>query len=359
VSPSEAAHPDTAWTSNVSLDQIAERLRAAPSVTLITHIKPDGDAVGSTLALARTLTRVGVRATPIYTPPWSPRFDGVVNGTPAVFLDPNAPTQALPTQPGVVLVLDTGSWSQLEGVRPWLQQRREQTILIDHHLHGDGDVAAARHIDTRASAACQPAAELCRLLLNAETPADLPPDVAEPLYVGLATDTGWFRHANVTPEAFALASALLRAGADHAKIYQQVEQMDRPARLRLLGRAMASVELFAEERIAVMMMRRRDFEECCGDLEDAGGLTDMLLTIAPVRVAASFTEVDENQTKVSFRSKRSFSENSDAVDVNEVARKLGGGGHAQAAGARLDLPLREAKEKVVAVLIESLENGAA
>jgi len=148
---------------------------------------------------------------------------------------------------------------------------------------------------------------------------------------------------------------LLEAGVDHASVFQRVEQMDRPARLRLLGRALASLELHGDEQIALMCMRRSDFQDCCGDQEDAGGLTDMLLTVAPVRIAASLTEIEGERTKVSLRSKRSYAPGQQTIDVNEIARRLNGGGHAQAAGARLDLPLEEAKRRVIETLVQALD----
>lgn len=342
----------TAWISNTTLDTIATELRDASTIVLLTHEKPDGDAVGSTLALARALTRIGISATPVFIGAWSPRFDPIVKATRVMFLDNDPDLSALP-EPDRIVITDTGSWSQLAKVRPWLESRTSRAIVIDHHLHGDGDTAPMRHIETAVAAVCQTIAELCRLLLCVDRVNELPAFVAEPLYLGLATDTGWFRHSNVTPDVLRMAADLIEAGADHAKLYRLTEQMDDPCRLKLIGRALASMELHANNAAATIVITHDDLKECGANQDDTGGLTDILLTMAPVRVGATLIEVSDTRTKISFRSKTG-SNGLSTVDVNQIARQLGGGGHAQAAGARVDMPIAQARQRVAALLSESL-----
>ena len=344
--------PDT-WITNTTLDDIAADLRGVSTVALLTHEKPDGDAVGSTLALARALERIGVDATPIYVGGWSARFDPIVGATRALRLSDTPDLATLPESPDRIVIADTGSWSQLAKVRPWLEPRSERAIVIDHHLHGDAGVAPRRHIDTGVAAVCESVATLCRRLLCVDRADELPSMIAEPLYLGLATDTGWFRHSNVTPGALRLAADLLDAGADHARLYRITEQSDSPCRLRLIGRALASLELVADDAGAVIALSRADLHDCCATGEETGGLTDMLLAVASVRVAACLTEVSDTRTKVSFRSKTGDGDFI-TVDVNRVARTLGGGGHAQAAGARLDLSLGDARARVVAAITDAV-----
>lgn len=343
----------SAWLTNATLDRIAERLRESQRIILLTHEKPDGDAIGSTLALARTLHRLGAEATPVYSGAWSERFDPIVNGTRVIMLGDAPDLDQLPDNPDCIVIADTGSWSQLSKVRPWLEARTDRAIVIDHHLHGDANTSALRHIETAAAATCQTIAELCRMLLCMDRIDELPRSIAEPLYLGLATDTGWFKHSNVTPEAMRLASELLDAGADHARLFRLTEQMDKPGRLRLIARALSSLELHADDTVAVITLTLQDLKECGAAMNDAGGLTDMLLTMAPVRVGACLTEIGESRTKISFRSKTGDGE-LDTVDVNQAARTIGGGGHAQAAGARLDLPIAEAKTRVIAALVDAV-----
>lgn len=342
-----------AWRTNSTLETIASELRDAKSVVLLTHEKPDGDAVGSSLALARSLDKIGVNATPVFVGAWSARFDSIVGSTRALMLGDEPDLAALPADPSHIVITDTGAWSQLAKLRDWLEPQRGKTIVIDHHLHGDEAVATRLHIDTGVGAVCQTIAELCRLLLRVDRVSELPAEIAEPLYLGLATDTGWFRHSNVTPDGFRLAAELLEAGADHAKLHRLTEQTDRPARLRVIGRALSSLQMLGDDAIAIISLTFNDLKASDATLDDAGGLTDMLLTAAPVRAAASVTEVGVNRVKISLRSKTGVGE-APTIDVNQVARKLGGGGHAQAAGVRLDLPIDQARDRVAQALLDAI-----
>lgn len=337
------------YESTATIEEIARFLRGAESVGIATHMKPDGDAIGSTLATARALRRAGVRATLHYMggpPRW---LDIIVPRSERQVIEEDG----LPDpEPAAWLVMDTGSWSQLEQLTPALSGRSSSVAIVDHHLQGDPEIADRRHVDTRASAAAQPAAELCRVLLGLGSCAELPVDIAEPLYLGLATDTGWFRHSNTTPGALRLAADLMQAGANHSKLYSMVEQSDTVGRLRLIARALGSLELFDNDRVALMRLTLKDFDEAGASQGDTGGLADMALAIQSVRASAVLTENPVKQgappvTKVSMRSK----ELPGAVDVNEACRRLGGGGHARAAGARMQMGMSEARSRVLEVLL--------
>ncbi len=340
------------WSSNATLAEVAARLRSARRVALVTHARPDGDAVGSTLALARALKRIGVRALPAYMGPWTHSFDEIIGDTETVRIGSWAQLPPGGVDPDLICVLDTGSWAQLTECRPWLEKHPERTIVIDHHLHGDPNVGTMRLINWSVAATCQPVAELCQTLLGVAEPAALPRDVAEPLYVGLATDTGWFRHSNVSPAVFSLAAGLLEAGADHTSLFEIIEQSDRPARLRLIGRALSGMDMHADDRVAVLAISRGDMEACGAEVEDTGGLSDLLLTVEKVQVAAVLTELEPRVTKVSLRSKALRRQGGAFVNVNDVAKTVGGGGHAQAAGAKIKAPIAEAKRRVVAAILE-------
>lgn len=341
-----------AWSTNTTLPELAAWVRTRTSVVILTHSKPDGDAVGSTLAVARAITlagkAAGIVATPWYAGPPPEWLADLAGPTTVRVID----HYGLPhDEPDGVIVLDTGSWSQLHEVEPWLRERHELAAVIDHHVHGDGDVAPRRYISTASAAVCEPAAELCRLLLGKSRFEDLPREVAEPLYVGLATDTGWFRHSNVTPDVMRLAGSLVGAGVDHARLYAKVEQQYRSSRLRLMARALASLELLDGERVALMTLRQQDYHDCHATPNDSGGFVELPLSVRAVRVSVLMTEAyappgASPLSKVSMRSK----DGDDAVDVNAVARRLGGGGHVRAAGAKVRVPLAEARRMVIEAL---------
>lgn len=331
-------------------------LRQSPRVLIFTHMKPDGDAAGSSMGLANAINLLqGHRAEVVFGGPRAPWISWLAQkaGGVAVRLwEKDGPPD---WEPDAIVVIDTGSWSQLELFQKYLAPRAAKTIVIDHHRRGDADVGERRWIDAGAAAVCQLAAGLSCLLLRV-TPEQLPGHVAVPLFLGLATDTGWFRHSNVDSGVLNLAADLVEAGVKPNELYQNVEQQDTPARLALMGRALSSLKLhdspIGSASIGVMSLTRRDFAETGASASETGGLIDLPQTIASVKVAALLNEADgadfgkpgQVVTKISLRSK------TDAVDVDKVCRTFGGGGHAKAAGAKVDMPIQQAVEAVIRAL---------
>lgn len=350
---------ESAWSSNASPEAIAARLKEAKSVVIVTHAKPDGDAIGSALAVARTLAHVGISAelalvAPV--PEWALAFIG---STPLTTLASGQSVTTLSGKPwdspnpDNVVVVDTGSWSQLAELRPWLEARGESTLLIDHHLRGDAGVSASRLIDSTCASCTEVLAPVCSALMGVESASRLPTDVAEMLYLGLATDTGWFRYSSVTPRTLRLAADLIQAGVDHTALYRHIEQQDRAPRWRLLGRALQTLRFERHDRVAIMTLRPEDFSETGATQNDTGGFADMLLTVASVELSVVLVEQPSSPTqapvtKLSLRSKPGPR----AIDVNALASGLGGGGHARAAGAKINAPLDEAVRRLLGAVDE-------
>ncbi len=351
-----------AWTSTTTLEQLAAWLRTCRRVVVLTHTKPDGDAVGSTIALVRALnltdtfapTRHGEpRSEAWYTGPKPPWLSDVAASTPHRVLKNDSEGPPPHADPDAVVILDTGSWMQLDHLGDWVRKRHDRSALVDHHVQGDADVAPLRVIDTRVAAVCQSVAELCRLILGVPSLARLPAEVATPLYLGLATDTGWFRHSNVNKSVFTTAGELIEAGAENVRLYQLVEQRETPGRLRLLSRALASLELEPLDsrgrKIAMMTLVKRDFAECGAEPGDSGGFVDFGQSMPDVQVTVLYTEAADPPgvlTKVSMRSKPGPL----AIDVNAATSTLGGGGHVRAAGARVARPIGETKTLALAAI---------
>jgi bifunctional oligoribonuclease and PAP phosphatase NrnA len=358
--PDDAAD---AWVSTTTLEDLAAWLRPLRRVVVLTHVKPDGDAAGSTLAVTRALNlrhaatggivpETGFpAATPWY---WGPLPDwmGAIAGTTEYRLidEQNRAEHDPAPEPEGILILDTGAWSQLHEVREWLLERRDRAAILDHHQQGDPDVALRRLIITTAAAVCEPAAELCRLVLGVPRIQDLPREVADPLYLGLCTDTGWFRHSNVTPGVLRLAADLLETGVDHSLLLETVEQQDRLSRVRLMTRALQSLEMHDNERVAIRTLRLSDFRDARAAPIDSGGFAEVVLNVGSVDVCAVLTEAYVNNagniTKVSLRSKN----RPGSPDVNQVARKLGGGGHVRAAGAKVSADVETTRRMLLEAL---------
>lgn len=358
-------HPPThaapsAWTPTRTARQVAAALQGARRVAIATHAKPDGDAAGSTLALARALRQTGIDAHCWYVAPMPRWFEPIAGDTPAhVFEAPSqgrkgATPDAHP-EPDAIVVADTGSWAQLDDLAPWVRARPERSIIIDHHLSGDADMSAARLLVPDAAAAAEIVADVCVLLTGAPSAAALPLEIAEPLYLGLATDTGWFRYSNTSPRTLRLAADLREAGVDAPRLFQLVEQQDRPARLRLLARALSSLELLAGDRVGLMRLSRADFEFAHGDTDDTTGFASDILSVAAIQVGVLLTESPPKPgkpplTKASLRSKPG----PHAVDVAALTKALGGGGHARAAGVKLALPIDQARDALVNAILAAM-----
>jgi len=346
----------TEWTTNTTAEEMAAWLRTRRRILLLTHQKSDGDAAGSMAALGRALIDAGVpEVTGLIAGPAPGWFDRVMDGVRVLHTETGG-IQTLADEgiePDGIVVQDTGSRSQLEPFMGLLEGRAEIAAIIDHHLSGDGDLASRRLIETSAAAVCEVSARVACALLSRDDPSGLPGDVAQPLYLGLATDTGWFRHSNVTPAVHRLAASLLEAGADGAALYALVAQTERPSRLRLMARVLDSLEMHADGRIAVLCATSEDFSAARAGPGETGGMVDLGLTVEGVSVSVLLTEVThesaEPLTKVSLRS-ASAPASGPPVDVNVVAGTVGGGGHARAAGARLRAPIDQAKARILEAL---------
>ena len=341
------------WTTTASPQELAGWMRSAETVTLLTHSKPDGDAAGSTLALARTLRSLGIEATCWYAgslPLWLAALAG---DTPFKHID----TDGLPGETDIGVICDTGSWSQLAPAKDWIVGRADRLAIIDHHLHGDAEIAERRWLSTESAAVCQPVAALCTHLLGLASKAELPVEIASPAYFGLGTDTGWFRHSNVSAKVLEDAASLLRAGVEHIKLYTLSEQRDRPSRLKLMASALTSAEFIASDQAVIMALTLAELHASGGTASETGGIVDQAMSIESMRVGALLTEVHDSahaqgpMTKMSLRSKE---RGEASIDVNQLAQKFGGGGHARAAGARHAGNITETAELLKQALTELL-----
>ncbi len=335
------------YCSNTTFADVAEQIRQSKSIALVAHSKPDGDALGSQLALYRALQKNKIKAEILVMGPIEPVLLKIIQTTPIRDVVANPPGDDY----DLIIVLDTGAWSQLDPLTDWLKKHHDRTIVLDHHQRGD-DVAGLRIVESDVSATAVLAARLLdELGYSIDGGVG---GVAEALFVGLATDTGWFRYSNTDVETFALAARLLDVGVDNARLYQILEENFTPSRIALEARALISLEYFNQGSIAIQQLTLQDFEDTGGKIEELTGLVNNPLAIGTVRVSIFMSEIEPGQTKISFRSKPSL-DDYPAIDVNELAQRFGGGGHVHAAGARMQLPLSEAKETLLAGLSDACE----
>jgi len=335
------------YATNSTIDALADELRRAQRVLVTTHQKPDGDALGSVLAVVRACRALGVAAEGWVVDPCEGNLRSFEGETKVAHIHPRRPE--LPDGGfDLVVVVDTGAWTQLEVLSPWLRERQAQVIGFDHHARGDA-VASRRVVDVSCGSCTALLARLVDAMgvdLRSGCDARGRGSIAEALYMGLATDTGWFRFPNARAAEFALAARLLEAGVDKDSMYQQIEQSSRAERIELQGCALSSLEMLSGGRVALMRLRAEDFEETGAMLEETSGIVNIPMEIAAVR--ASILAVDDRAAgviKLSFRSKPADDAGA-FIDVNELASRFGGGGHIHAAGAKQQGTLDEVIARV-------------
>lgn len=342
------------YTANLTLDQAADLLKqSAGSITVLTHAKPDGDAAGTLVALVTALNAMGKQARGILCPPVADSLDFLAQCHAIEVVDDPA---NLPDDTAQLVIVDTGAYSQLGPLANSVRPLIDRTLILDHHLSGDIE-AKHKYIDATAAAAAEIIAELIGKLVDKATiGSQAQQTINEALFTGIASDTGWFRFSNVTPSTHRLAADLIEAGVDHTGLYARLEQAERPEKLRLLIRAVDSLELLADDRAAVMTLHASDFAETGARTEETERLIDIPQQVGSVQVIALISEAQtENgpQTRVSFRSKPLPG----AVNVAELAATFGGGGHARAAGAKIDEPIDQARSKIVQAMQQAISSA--
>jgi len=345
--------------SNLDLTEAAQRIRGAcGSILITTHAKPDGDAWGSVVALAATLNMLGCPSRAVLMGPIPMNLKGLGGSAFTELFDERKPVINPENPPALIVVVDTGAWAQLAPLREQLEPWTDRMLVLDHHLSGDVP-AAHKCIDSGAAACCELVAALLTRLSEGTGKNPLSePAIRDALFVGIASDTGWFRFSNTRPQTHELAALLIRHGADHAALHAQVQQTDPIEKLGLMTRALQSLDLLADGRCAVMVLRAGDFQETGAALEDTERLVDLPQTVARIDSVVLITETpgddldgDGPLTRVSFRSKP----RPGALNVAKVAEQFGGGGHARAAGAKLNEPIDDVVRKVEAAMAAAYE----
>jgi len=331
---------------------------------LTTHIRPDGDGIGSMKALALALTRLGKQVRSVIsstyparycfldpdrqierfragetepqarrrpTPGSNDKFSGSasseVQSPPSLDLWPLAAADA-------AIILDTGTWNQLGDLGPFLRSLKAARAVIDHHQTQD-DLGALCFVDARAEATG-------RLIFEAINALQVPLDgaMACALFVALAMDTGWFRHSNTTAATFELAGRLVEAGARPETLYEPLFEENSLARLKLLALILSRLQVAERGLIAYTELRSADYQETGATPQDSEDLVNYTRSVAGVEVGLFFMEQPVGGVKVSFRSRQ-------RVDVAGIAEQFGGGGHRLASGAIIHAPLEQARASVL------------
>jgi phosphoesterase RecJ-like protein len=310
---------------------------------LTSHVRPDGDALGSELGMACLLRQKGKDVRIVNASQTPPRYD---------FLDPKglllehfgtavraedlADRQAL-------VILDLSSWNQLGDMAGVVRDFRGPRLIVDHHVSQD-DLGATVIKDTTAEATGTLVLRAARALGVAITP-----EMATALLTAIAMDTGWFRHPSTRPQTLRDVAELVEAGAEIDTIYRLLFERNTLSRLVMMGDALARLQTDLDGRVVYTSVTREDFARSGAIPADTEDLVDYTMSVRGAEVGLLFIEQKRGGIKLSVRSRTGF-------DCQKLVARFGGGGHRAAAGAMLPDPLSESSARVLSAVREEL-NG--
>ena len=302
------------------------------SFLLMAHVAPDGDTLGSCLALQKLLQQLGKQAW-VVCDDTLPHLYAFLPGADGLL----APDAAVDAQAFVAVdcadVGRTGSQWDRVGTKP--------SLCIDHHITNPA-FATVNHIED-----CAATGELITLLYDAFG-QPINPEVGACLYTAIATDTGNFAYSSVTPRTFALMGKVMESGFDLPECNRLIYRNQRLQKLRMTARTVENAKLYRDGQVIVATLSKAETEAVGGLKADAEGIIDSLRDVETVAVACFLREEGASEVKLSLRAK-------DRVDCAALARAYGGGGHLRAAGATLHMSLAEAEAEVTKALLAAFD----
>ncbi len=319
-----------------TLKQIAERIKRAKNVLIMAHMRPDGDAYGSALALSCALDYLKI-SNQVCVESEIPSNLTCIKGLERVKRKPT---------PGydLIVAVDCSEDHRLGALQEvFLAAKRQKidTINVDHHLSNSR--FAKYNFMRECAANCMNIATLVK-----DLGVSFDKQIAEYLLIGLLTDSGNFSHDDVGEEALLLAAELVKFGADICYYNYHLFKKQPKARALLFAKTMEKIRYFHDDRLAVITILQKTMKECGADNGMTEGFVDFPLNVDGVEVAASIMEVKKGQYKISLRSKN-------YADVNKIAGAYGGGGHIRAAGCMLFGEIEEVVDRLAYTVSQYLE----
>ena len=319
----------------ITVKELAEKLLKEKSVAIFCHARPDGDAIGSACALKKALSGKGIDAQVFCS-----------DSVPQKYLFLDEPRKVIKDYSGdfseysALIASDNAEITRLGDFAAAFLQHKN-TYSIDHHISNTRYAKINLVIDRASNS--ENVFELIK-----EMKADITPEIANLLAMGVMTDTGGFRHKNVTAETFFAAGELVKLGADMNNIYYETFTRQTRERAELFGKTMSKIRYFYGGRAAVATVRLKDFETTRAMQEETEGFIDFVMGINGVEIGACVMETDCNKFKISLRSK--------GADVNSVAAIFGGGGHKLASGCKINGDYEEVVDRLVVAIGKYLED---
>lgn len=321
-----------------SLNEIASIISRGDDFTLVAHVSPDGDALGSMLGLQLILEAMGKRSQsvcdgrvpPIYG--FLPGAEWIVHASDA-------------RRSRCVIAVDCADKHRM-GIAAKLFDAAETTVAIDHHATNAG-FAQANYISGGTASTGEIIFELANIMGVA-----IDGDMATCLYTAVLTDTGRFSHSNTTPNSLFTASKLIEAGADASRLNRLIYSNFPCSKLRMLGRALNLLELFEDGRIGLIAVSQDDMASVGASNDDCEGIVEHIRDIDTVEIAVFVRQARDGSYKVSMRSK-------DYADVAKISERYGGGGHERAAGFTSHFALLRTRAMILDAAQKALKKGLA
>lgn len=316
-------------------DNIYDIVKRYQHFFITTHIRADGDGIGSEIALFHALTGLGKSVFIINDSPVPQIYKFIIPGT-GMYIYPELPEVSAE----VVFALDSPTLERLGKIQEVIP-KDAIIINMDHHISNEyfGTINwVAEHMCATG--------EIILALLQ-EMNIDITPDIATALYVSIVTDTGRFTHSNTTPEALRAAAFLIERGARHGEISKNVYNMNPFNLIQLHAQVLSTVKLHTGNRIATIWLTKEMLEKTNVNAIDTQEFADIPASIDGVTVGVLLREMTKsNWVKVSLRSRNGF-------NVNDIAKKFGGGGHKYAAGCEIQGSIAEVQQ----IILEELEKA--
>lgn len=310
---------------------ISELIRDSNDIAILSHIMPDGDNIGSSLALYNALIKIGKNVMFI-----------IDDDVPEIFKFLEGSKQVVKPEVNhdfdLIIALDCGDTGRLGKSARYLKGKK--VINLDHHV-SNTNFGLYNIIDTDASATAE---IVYKLIKELNIPLDK--DICDSLYTGIVTDTGQFQYSNTTDVTHEITADLIKQGVEPAKLYKLIYQNNSKSKMRLIGEAINTLSFHYKDKIASMTLKNDAFKSIGAKDEDADGIINFARDIGGVEVALLFKETDDGRVKIGFRSK-------DFINVNEIAQEFGGGGHKRAAGATVTGEIEDVKHKVIEEAIKA------
>lgn len=309
----------------MTLDNILEQIKKAKSIAILTHENPDGDAVGSSLAMYSALKQMGKENVDVIIPEYPRTYRFLPN------VD-KVKKEGKEENYDLAIALDSATIKMLNGWSKYFEEAKAR-IVIDHHstntMYGD-----LNYVNPDSPACTQ-----ILLTIFEYFEIEITNEIGKCILTGIITDTGGFQYGSTRPETFEFAARLLKSGINVSEIYKKAMNTKTRANFELRKRAIDRMEFLENGKISFTYITKKDIEEAKASLDDHEGIVDEGRCIEGVEVSIFIRETEKGY-RASLRS-------NEYVNVSDVCLMFGGGGHKHASGCTITIPIEQAKEKII------------